>query len=339
MKALILNKTGLLVDHPTPLELVDLPQPTPETQQVLIKVLACGVCHTELDEIEGRMTPPELPIVLGHQVVGNVIELGEHVSKHQVGDRVGVGWIFHSDGSKDENLSTSFRATGRDANGGYAEFMTVHEDYAFPIPDVFADEQAAPLMCAGAIGYRSLRLTNITNGQPLGLTGFGGSAHLVIQIAKHQYPDSPVYVFARDMRERKFATELGAVWAGDTNEPSPQPLRAIIDTTPAWKPVVDAMNNLAPGGRLVINAIRKQDLDKNALLKLEYENHLWLEREIKSVANITGRDISEFLLIAAGMNIKTTVQRYSLEDANQALTDLKQGSIRGSKVLMIGRKT
>jgi len=336
MRAMILSQTGSLDDHPAPLEMVELPDPTPGLQEVLIKISVCGVCHTELDEIEGRTPPPYLPIVLGHEVVGIVTELGEDVTKHRVGDRVGVGWIYHSDGSKNENLSSEFRATGRDANGGYAEFMTVHENYAFPIPEMFTDEQAAPLLCAGSIGYRALRLTNITNGQPLGLTGFGGSAHIVIQLARHQFPDSPVYVFARDERERQFALELGAVWAGDTAEHAPEKLQAIIDTTPAWTPVVEAMKNLCPGGRLVVNAIRKQDGDKESLLGLDYENHLWMEREIKSVANITGRDIAEFLATAATIPIKPNFQTYQLEDANRALLELKQGSIRGAKVLIVG---
>ena len=214
--------------------------------------------------------------------------------------------------------------------------MTVHENYAFPIPGVFPDEQAAPLLCAGSIGYRSLRLTSIADGQPLGLTGFGGSAHIVIQLAKHLFPKSGVYVFARDQQEREFAMELGAAWAGDTTDECPKKLQAIIDTTPAWTPVVEAMKNLCPGGRLVINAIRKQDADKEVLLELDYENHLWMEREIKSVANITGRDIAEFLSLAATIPITPNVESYSLGDANRALLDLKRGSIRGAKVLVIG---
>lgn len=335
MKAMILKKLAALAENPAPLEMAELPVPKPGSHEILIQVSVCGVCHTELDEIEGRTPPPRLPIVLGHEVVGTVAKLGKNATKHNIGDRVGVGWIYHSDGSERENLSPDFQATGRDANGGYAESMTVHENYAFAIPDIFTNEQAAPLLCAGSIGYRALRLTNLTDGQALGLTGFGGSAHIVIQLAKHQFPNSPVYVFARDEEERQFALELGAVWAGDTLESSPQKLQAIIDTTPAWTPVVEAMKNLAPGGRLVINAIRKQEADKDSLLKLNYENQLWLEREIKSVANITGRDIAEFLSIAAEIPITPSVQTYSLEDANRALLELKQGSIRGAKVLKI----
>lgn len=337
MKAMLLRTTGLLKEDSTPLEMAELPMPKPDPLQVLIKVSVCGVCHTELDEIEGRTPPPRLPIVLGHQVVGLITELGTDVSKHKLGDRVGVGWIFHSDGSPTENLSREFQATGRDANGGYAEFMTVHEDYAFAIPGVFTDEQAAPLLCAGSVGYRALRLANLKDGQPLGLTGFGGSAHIVIQLAVHLYPNSPVFVFARDKRERDFARDLGAAWAGETAAEPPTKLQAIIDTTPAWTPVVAAMNNLCPGGRLVINAIRKQDDDRQALLELDYEHHLWMEREIKSVANVTGRDIADFLAIAAEIPIRPSVRIYALEEANQALAELKRGSIRGAKVLQIGQ--
>ncbi len=336
MKGMLLRKTGLLEDNPTPLELAELEMPRPESKQVLIRVSVCGVCHTELDEIEGRTPPPHLPIVLGHQVVGIIAELGRDVTKRKLGERVGVGWIFHSDGSPTENLSPEFQATGRDADGGYAEFMTAHEDYAFPIPGVFTDRQAAPLLCAGSIGYRAFRLTNLQDGQPLGLTGFGGSAHLVIQLARHLYPNSDVYVFARDAAEREFARELGAVWAGEIMEDSPRKLQAIIDTTPAWTPVVAALQNLGPGGRLVINAIRKQETDQKALLELDYARHLWMEREIKSVANITGRDIAEFLEIGAQIPITPNVEMFPLEDANNALLQLKRGSIRGAKVLQIG---
>ncbi len=335
MKAMILRSTGLMSSDSQPLELVELPRPVPGAREVLIKVAACGVCHTELDEIEGRTPPPHLPVVPGHEVVGSIVELGENVTRHQAGQRVGVGWIHCSDGSEYENVSPDFCATGRDVDGGYAEYMKVPADYAFPIPDAFSDEQAAPLLCAGSIGYRALRLTQIENGQTLGLTGFGGSAHLVIQLARCLYPDSDVFVFARDEQSRQFARDLGAVWAGDTTDCSPQPLQAIIDTTPAWTPVVEALGNLRPGGRLVINAIRKQEGDKDALLGLNYEKHLWMEHEIKSVANITGRDIAEFLPLAAQIPIQPRTERYALEDANSALLELRQGRIRGAKVLVM----
>lgn len=335
MKAMVLPRIVSLDDVEEPLELVDLPRPIPGRGEVLVEVSACGVCHTELDEIEGRAAPPRLPVVLGHEVVGRVAELGPGVKKLRAGERVGVGWIHSSTGGADENLSPEFRATGRDADGGYAEYMTVGEDYAFPLPEVFSDEHAAPLLCAGAIGYRALELTGIEDGDLLGLTGFGGSAHLVAQMARHLYPRTPIHVFARDPATRAFARELGAAWAGDTAERAPERLHAIIDTTPVWKPVVEALANLRPGGRLVINAIRKESADKEVLLNLSYSEHLWLEKEIKSVANITGRDIAEFLPLAAEIPLQPEIETYPLEEANRALLELKRGRIRGAKVLVI----
>jgi propanol-preferring alcohol dehydrogenase len=325
-----------LEDTSEPLELSNLPVPEPAAGEVRIRVAACGVCHTELDEIEGRTAPPLLPVVLGHEVVGRVDKLGAGVTLLDLNQRVGVGWIHSSSGAADENISPEFKATGRDVNGGYAEFMTVPERYAYAIPDLFDDTTAAPLLCAGAIGFRALRLTNISNGKRLGLTGFGGSAHLVLQLARHLYPDTEIYVFARDASVRQFALRLGAVWAGETQERAPQPLDAIIDTTPAWRPVVEALANLKPGGRLVINAIRKQEGDKQALLDLSYHEHLWLEKEVKTVANITRRDIADFLPIAARVPLEPRVEVYPLAQANRALLELKQGKVHGAKVLQIG---
>ena len=341
MKAMVLNKLGSLEQNRTPLELADLPDPVPGVKEILVKVSACGVCHTELDEIEGRTPPPRLPVVLGHQVVGRVEEMGSKASAFKIGDRVGIGWIYSACGKckfcleGNENLCSYFKATGRDANGGYAQYMTVLEDFAYRIPDVFSDLEAAPLLCAGAIGYRSLRLTGLKDGQNLGLTGFGASAHLVLMMAKHKYPKSKVFVFARSEKERDFAKELGAVWAGDTEEESPEKLDGIIDTTPAWKPVVEALKNLEPGGRLVINAIRKEEVDKEYLLRLDYPTHLWLEKEIKSVANVARDDVKEFLELAAEIPIKPEVQEFTLEEANEALVELKTRKIRGAKVLRI----
>jgi alcohol dehydrogenase, propanol-preferring len=341
MKAMLFEGVTNLNQNREPLRLSEIPDPVPAGKEILIKVSACGVCHTELDEIEGRTPPPVFPVVPGHQVVGQVIHCGENVTSIKIGDRVGVGWIFSSCGqcshclSGNDNLCAEFRATGRDENGGYAEFMKVPESSAFLIPASFRDTEAAPLLCAGAIGYRSLRLTGISNGQILGLTGFGASAHLVMKMVKHRFPDSPVIVFARSAQERAFALELGAKWAGDFAETSPEPPHAIIDTTPVWRPVVEAMKNLAPGGRLVINAIRKEDTDKDCLLEIDYPKHLWMEKEIKSVANVSRRDIREFLQLAAEMQIKPEVQEYSLEEANVALLELKERKIRGAKVLTV----
>jgi propanol-preferring alcohol dehydrogenase len=191
------------------------------------------------------------------------------------------------------------------------------------------------LLCAGAVGYRSLRLAGIQDGQNLGFTGFGASAHLVLQLARHQYPNSRLYVFARNENERAFARDLGAAWTGDSADACPEPLHAVIDTTPAWTPIVMALNNLAPGGRRVINAIRKEDDDKAALLQLNYAEHLWREKEIKSVANVTRADVRVFLRLAASAGIRPEVKEYPLADANRALMDLKRKHIRGAKVLRI----
>lgn len=341
MKALTLVRLCNLDENKEPLEMSDLPIPIPQEREVLLKVSTCGVCHTELDEIEGRTPPPHFPIVPGHQVVGTVEELGSEAKLLGTGARVGVAWIHSCCGtckfcrSGNENLCDDFKATGRDVNGGYAQYMTVDERFVFPIPGIFSDTEAAPLLCAGAIGYRSMKLTGLGDGGKLGLTGFGASAHLVLKMVKHKYPKTDVFVFARSEEERKFALELGAVWAGDSTEESPEKLDAIIDTTPVWKPVVEALKNLEKGGRLVINAIRKEAADNDYLLNLDYPTHLWWEKEIKSVANVARSDVSEFLKLAAEIPIKPEVQLYPLEDANRALVEIKEKKIRGAKVLKI----
>ena len=335
MRAMMLSATGSLDQNPAPLEIVDKKRPQPGRGEILIEVAVCGVCHTELDEIEGRTEPPLLPIIPGHEIVGRVAALGSGSKLHEVGDRVGVGWIYSSTGDATENLSHEFRATGRDADGGYAEFVIVPEKYAYRIPDVFSDAEAAPLLCAGAVGYRSLKLTGLQNGQVLGLTGFGGSGHLVLQLAKHLYPDCKVFVFARSDKEREFALELGADWAGDTADAPPEAPHAIIDTTPAWRPVLAALECLRPGGRLVINAIRKEAGDREFMASIRYEDHLWMEKELKSVANVTHQDLLEFLPIAAQIPLRVEVELYPLEDANKALNDLRAGHVRGAKVLNI----
>ena len=337
---MVLNELGDMKSNPTPLSLQQIQEPTPGEGEVLIKVSACGVCHTELDEIEGRTPPPELPVILGHQVVGTVEHIGQ-VSQVKVGDRVGVAWIFSACGecehckAGEENLCANFKATGRDADGGYAQYMTVPAAFAHPIPETLSDSEAAPLLCAGAIGYRSLRLANIQEGGSLGLTGFGGSNHLVLKMAKYMYPNTEVFVFSRNPEEQEFARSLGAAWAGGIEATSPQKLNAIIDTTPVWKPIVEALRNLDNGGRLVVNAIRKEEVDKEYLLKLDYPSHLWMEKEIKSVANVTRQDVRKFLELAAEAGIRPEYQEYALENANQALVELRQGKIRGAKVLRV----
>jgi propanol-preferring alcohol dehydrogenase len=341
MKAMVLNRISNFEDAATPLVPMNLPDPVPRENEILVKISACGVCHTELDEIEGRTPPPRLPVVPGHQVVGRVARAGSAAKSFRAGERVGVAWIHSACGKCElclsgmENLCADFKATGRDANGGYAEYMTVREDFAYRIPANFTDAQAAPLLCAGAVGYRSLRLANLENGRSLGLTGFGASGHLVLMMARHRYPASRVFVFSRSPQEREFALELGAAWAGDIGEDAPEALAAVIDTTPVWRPVVEALKNCAPGGRLVINAIRKEERDKDSLLRLDYPAHLWMEREIKSVANVTRADVREFLDLAAAVPIEPEIEEFPLEDANRALLELKERKIRGAKVLVI----
>ncbi|NTW55633.1 MAG: zinc-dependent alcohol dehydrogenase family protein [Chlorobiaceae bacterium] len=341
MKAMLLEKIVSLRDTATPLRAAECPAPRPGTGELLLKVHACGVCHTELDEIEGRTPPPRFPVIPGHQVVGEVVECGAGVEGILTGSRRGVAWIHSACGSCDfcrkglENLCAGFRATGRDADGGYAEYMVAPASYTYAMPDVFSSEEAAPLLCAGAIGYRSLRLAGIGNGSVLGLTGFGASGHLVLRLARFLYPGLPVFVFARSPAEREYARSLGADWAGATEDMPPHRCNAIIDTTPAWLPVKCALEQLSPGGRLVINAIRKETTDRHVLESLDYERHLWMEKEIRSVANITRQDVREFLGIAVSMNLKPEIERYDLHEANRALLELKHRSIRGAKVLVM----
>jgi propanol-preferring alcohol dehydrogenase len=341
MKAYLLKSIHDLNREDNPLVLSDLPDPIPQRDEILIRVSCCGICHTELDEVEGRTPPSAYPVIPGHQVVGEVEGLGSAVTRFRIGDRVGVAWIFLACGvcehclEGNENLCPEFKGTGRDANGGYAEYMTVNEKYAYRIPDAFRDEEAAPLLCAGAIGYRSLRLTGIHDGQVLGLTGFGASGHLVLKMARFIYPSSPILVFARSSEEQAFSLTLGAVWAGQVTDEPPYQAHAIIDTTPVWTPVVESLRHLRSGGRLVINAIRKESVDHSALLQLDYPQHLWMEKEIKSVANITRKDVEDFLLLAARIPLRPEFEIYPFADANKALVDMKRKSVKGAKVLSV----
>ncbi len=343
MRAMVLDNLCDFNKEKTPLRPADLPVPEPGNKEILIRVSACGVCHTEIDEIEGRTPPSRFPVVPGHQIIGSVEKIGQDVTRLNEGDRVGIAWIYSSCGrcgfclKGNENLCPDFMATGRDADGGYAEYVKVSEAFAYRIPEIFSDSDAAPLLCAGAIGYRSLRLAGLEQGGAIGLTGFGASAHIVLKVIKHGYPGSRVYVFARGPEERGFAMELGADWAGGTEEESPEKLDCIIDTTPAWLPVIKGLENLKSGGRLVINAIRKESDDRGRLSGVDYARHLWMEKEIKSVANITRRDVIEFLDIASKIPIVPEVQEFGLAEANFALAELKQRKIRGAKVIRIDK--
>jgi propanol-preferring alcohol dehydrogenase len=341
MNAMVLERVVDLHADPEPLEARRLPVHEPGPGQLLLRVTTCGVCHTELDEIEGRTPPSRFPVIPGHQVVGRVEACGAGVEGIVAGSRRGVAWIYSACGrcefclSGRENLCAGFQATGRDADGGYAGFMLVPGGFTYAIPDCFSDTEAAPLLCGGAIGYRSLKLAGLVNGAVLGLTGFGASAHQVLGLTRSLYPDSPVFVFARSKADRDFARSLGADWAGGTDDAPPEPCASIIDTTPAWRPVISALEHLRPGGRLVINAIRKEPGDSALLSGISYERHLWMEKEIKSVANITREDVSAFLDLAGRIGLKPEVQTYLLSDANRALLDVRHGRTKGAAVLVM----
>lgn len=340
MLAWLLKKCGNISKTEDFLELSDIPIPEVKPDEILIEVKASGVCHTEIDEIEGRIAPLNFPIILGHQIVGVVKDRGREVTNFREGDRAAVAWISSSCGkchfckSGFENLCDDFKATGKDKNGGYAQYTTAKANYAYKIENEYKEEYIAPLLCAGAVGYRSLKLANIKDGESLGFTGFGASAHIVQKIARILFPNSPICVFARREEERNFALELGAYWAGDIGEIPPFKLKAIIDTTPVWKPIISSLEAVQKGGRVVINAIRKEILDKNELINVDYAQHLWLEKEIKSVANVTRKDVEEFLSLAFRYKIEPQIERYSFENAKSAIIDMKEKRIRGAKVLI-----
>ncbi|MDA8158925.1 MAG: zinc-dependent alcohol dehydrogenase family protein [Deltaproteobacteria bacterium] len=341
MKSMMLTKISDLKTNKMPLSPVETEIPKINKNEALIKVSACAVCHTELDEIEGRIRPINLPVIPGHQIVGKVVETGSEVNRLRIGDRVGIGWINSACGKCEycksglENLCADFVATGKDVNGGYAEYTKINENYAAIIPENFTDEEASPLLCAGAVGYRALKLSGIKNGMNLGFLGFGASNNLVLKIAKSVFPNIKLFVFARSENERKHALRLGANWSGDIKEIPPEKLHSVIDTTPVWMPAAEVMKNIRPGGRLVINNIRKEDLDKDYLINIDYSRDLWMEREIKSVANVTFADIEEVLQTASKYNIKPEFQLYELNEANTALTEIKNKNISGAKVLKI----
>jgi propanol-preferring alcohol dehydrogenase len=311
MKAMILNE--ILPIEKEPLKMIDLPIPVPGRKEILVKVSTCGVCHTELDEIEGRIQA-KLPIVLGHEIVGRVERMGSEAKRFNLEDRVGVAWIHSACGKcrfckeGNENLCSEFQGTGCHAHGGYAQYTVVSEDFAYSIPERFSDSEAAPLLCAGAIGYRD-------------------SAHIVIQVA--QYWGCEVFVFTRSEEHRELAKRLGASWAGGPEEEPRKKLNCAIDFTPVGETVPNALRVLEKGGRLVLAVIRK----RNSIPPLDYTQLLWDEKEIKSVANITRKDAQEFLPLASQIPIIPEVQEFKLEEANKVLILLKQGRIQGAGVL------
>lgn len=332
MTAMVLDRIAAMESAPLTLRQVSLP--IPRAHQVQIKISASGICHTELDEIEGRLPPSKFPMILGHEIIGRVTQLGTSVNELHEGDRVGVTWLYQACGhcsfcrQGTENLCTHALWTGKDVDGGYAEYIVAPAEYVYHIPRVFTDIEAAPLMCAGIIGYRALRLTQIQDYQTLGLYGFGASAHIVIQITRHLYPHSKIYVFTKSPAHRQLAQELGAAWTGSAFTTPPEPIHAAIDFTPASQIVREALRALEKGGRLVINAIRKM----NQIPELDYAQHLWYEKEVKSVANVTKRDAIEFLPLAAQIPIRPRTTIFQLADANKALLQLKQRKIQGAGV-------
>ena len=335
MKAMVLNKTSPIEEKP--LQEVDLPVPVPDDNQILVRTLVCGACHTDLDEVEGRLITKKLPIVLGHQVVAVVADGGRAATKFKSGERVGITWLYSACGKcnfcqmGNENLCNTARWTGKDVDGGYAEYMVVPEDFVYRIPERFSDSEAAPLLCAGVIGYRTLRLAEVTDGQTIGLFGFGASAHIVIQIIRYKFPNSPVFVFTKTAEHAKLAENLGAAWTGRSGDQPPEKLDKAMDFTPVGECVLDALAVLDKGGRLVINAIRKE----TPVPVLDYVKYLWLEREIKSVANVTRRDAEEFLPLAAEIPIVPTIEEFPLAQANEVLIRLKHSKLRAAAVLRV----
>jgi len=330
MKAVILERPAPIEDKP--LKITELPVPDPEPGRVLVKVNACGICHTDLHQVEGELPLHKSPVIPGHQIVGTVIETGENVEKIKTGDRVGMAWLHDTCGKcshcvdGQENLCSEARFTGYDVDGGYAEYTTVHEDFAYPIPDGFPDLGAAPLLCAGIIGYRSLRLSNIKKGGTLGLYGFGASAHVAIQVAK--YWNCRIFVFSRGEKHRDLGLKLGAEWAGTIDQDPPAKIQSSIIFAPAGSMVPKAMEHLDKGGTLATAGIYMTPIPE-----IEYDSQLYHEKVLRSVANSTRKDGIELLDLAARIPIKTEVTSYTLEEAQKALLDLKEGRINGAAVL------
>ena len=317
-----------------PLELVDLPVPEPAPEDILIRVNICGVCHTDLHTVEGELPEASLPIIPGHQIVGTVEKRGKNASRFNEGDRVGVAWLYSTDTTcpycsrGNENLCPNARFTGYHENGGYAEFMVVREKFAYAIPEIFEDIEAAPLLCAGIIGYRALRLSEVKPGQKLGLIGFGASAHVAIQVAVHG--GCEVYVFSRSEEHRILAQKLGAVWTGTSKDKPPTKLDSIVNFTPAGPTVLDGMQWLDKGGTQALAGIYMSPVPE-----MDYSQYLYHERTLRSVANATRQDGKDLLRIAAEIPIHTTTTAFPLEKANEVLQLLKDSKIDGAAVLKI----
>jgi propanol-preferring alcohol dehydrogenase len=333
MKAMLLREPKRA--EARPLEWSELPVPQPGPGEIRLSVQVCGVCHTDLHTVEGDLDLPRLPLVPGHQIVGRVEERGAGAKRFEVGQRVGVPWLYWSCGACEfcrrglENLCRDARFTGLHVDGGYAEAMVVHEDYAYPMPEGFGDAEAAPLLCAGIIGYRALRLSEVQPGQRLGLYGFGGSAHVTIQVARHW--GCEVYVFTRSEGHRRLARELGAAWVGGAEDEPPARMHGSIIFAPAGRLVPEALRVLERGGTLALAGVTMTPIPE-----LDYDRLLYWERTVRSVANFTRQDAEELLQTAAEIPVRTTVQLYPLREANEALLALKKSEIDGTAVLVMG---
>jgi len=325
-----------VLDSPAPIETApliwrDIPRPSPQAGQLLVQVRACGICRTDLHVIEGELPRSKMPIVPGHQVVGVIAEQGSGATRYPIGTRVGIAWLHATDGTCEycragkENLCEHPSFTGYTVDGGFAEYSLAEQDFVYPIPDGFADEHAAPLLCAGIIGFRSLRLANLPKNGRLGLYGFGAAAHVAIQVA--HYWGCEVYVCTRDERHQKLARELGAVWAGGTIDAPPKLLDSAIVFAPAGEIVPAALKALNKGGTLTLGGIHMSPIPQ-----FDYDL-IYGERVMRSVANNTREDGRDFLKIAAEIPIHTEIERFAMQDANRALNALKNDAIRGAAVL------
>jgi len=331
MKACLLRSPAHVETNP--LEFTDVPDPIASGDQVLVRVAACGVCRTDLHVVEGELPPRKSPVIPGHQVVGRIEKAGEAASRFHIGDRVGVPWLHRTCGVCDycragkENLCDSPTFTGYVVDGGYAEYILAPEAFVYPIPESLTDLHAAPLLCAGIIGFRSLRLSGIEAGGKLGIYGFGAAAHLAIQVAHHW--NVAVYAMTRDARHQKLALEMGAVWAGGTVDEPPEKLDAAIVFAPAGEIVPAALKALKKGGTVALGGIHMSPIPP-----LDY-NLLYHERVLRSVANNTRQDGEDFLRLAAEIPIHTETEVFPLRDANRALNSLKNDAIRGAAVLQV----
>lgn len=331
MQAMVLRQPRPIEQRPLSLEEVPAPEPGPG--EVLLRVRVCGVCHTDLHTVEGELRLPKLPVTPGHQIVGEVEKLGEGAGRFSLGERVGVPWLNWACGGCDfcrrglENLCPQAKFTGLHVDGGYAQYTVVHEEFAYPLPEGFPDQQAAPLLCAGIVGYRAFKLSGAQKGDRLGLYGFGASAHVIIQVACHL--GCEVYVFTRSEEHRKLARELGAAWVGEAQDEPPARLDSAIIFAPAGWIVPEALRVLRPGGTLALAGIYMSPIPE-----MKYEL-LYEERTVRSVANMTREDAREFLKLAAEIPIRTEVEPFPLSQANEVLQRLKQAKVRGAAVLEI----